>query len=55
MVTLRAGTPLAELEALLAERGQMLAFEPPALCPGGTVGGCVTAGLAAPKAGGGGG
>jgi glycolate oxidase FAD binding subunit len=25
----RAGTPLAQLEAVLAERGQMLPFEPP--------------------------
>ena len=29
VVTARAGTRLAELEAALAERGQMLAFEPP--------------------------
>ena len=29
VVTVRAGTPLAELEALLAERGQCLPFEPP--------------------------
>ncbi len=29
VVTARAGTPLAELEALLAEQGQMLPFEPP--------------------------
>ena len=29
VVTARAGTPLAELEALLAGRGQCLAFEPP--------------------------
>ncbi len=29
VVTVGAGTPLAELEALLAERGQCLAFEPP--------------------------
>ena len=28
MVTARAGTPLIELEAALAERRQMLAFEP---------------------------
>lgn len=28
VVTVRAGTPLAELEAALAEHGQMLAFEP---------------------------
>ena len=29
VVTARAGTPLAEIEAALAEQGQMLAFEPP--------------------------
>lgn len=49
VVTVRAGTPLAELEAVLAERGQMLAFEPPHFAPGGTVGGCVAAGLAGPR------
>ena len=29
VVTARCGTPLAELEAVLAEQGQMLSFEPP--------------------------
>ncbi|NWG76150.1 MAG: FAD-binding protein, partial [Rubrivivax sp.] len=29
VVTARAGTPLAELEAVLAEQGQCLPFEPP--------------------------
>ena len=48
VVTVRAGTPLAELEAALAERGQCLPFEPPRFAPGGTVGGMVAAGLAGP-------
>jgi len=49
VVTARAGTPLAELEAALAEQGQMLAFEPPHFGPAATVGGCVAAGLAGPR------
>ncbi len=58
-VTARCGTRLAEVESVLAERGQMLAFEPPAQfgCglpenPGesvATVGGAVAAGLAGPR------
>lgn len=48
VVTVRAGTPLAELEAVLAEQGQCLAFEPPHFGAGGTVGGMVAAGLAGP-------
>ena len=47
-VTARCGTPLAELEGTLAEKGQMLAFEPPHFA-GATVGGCVAAGLAGPR------
>jgi glycolate oxidase FAD binding subunit len=48
VVTVRAGTPLAELEAALAEQGQCLPFEPPRFAAGGTVGGMVAAGLAGP-------
>ncbi|WP_338413735.1 glycolate oxidase subunit GlcE [uncultured Sphaerotilus sp.] len=48
VVTVRAGTPLATLEAALAEQGQFLAFEPPRLGGRGTVGGMVAAGLAGP-------
>ena len=48
VVTARAGTPLAELEAVLAERGQCLPFEPPHFGRGATVGGMVAAGLSGP-------
>jgi glycolate oxidase FAD binding subunit len=48
VVTARAGTPLADLEAALGECGQCLPFEPPRFSPGGTVGGMVAAGLAGP-------
>jgi glycolate oxidase FAD binding subunit len=49
VVTARAGTPVAELEAALAERGQWLPFEPPRFAAGGTVGGMVASGLSGPS------
>ena len=53
VVTARCGTSLAELEAVLAEKGQCLPFEPPhfgdAGSAGSTVGGMVAAGLAGPS------
>ncbi|MDR7152070.1 glycolate oxidase FAD binding subunit [Hydrogenophaga palleronii] len=48
VITVRAGTPLADVEAVLAERGQCLPFEPPHFGEGSTVGGMVAAGLAGP-------
>ena len=48
VVTARCGTPLAELEAALAEKGQCLAFEPPHFGPEATVGGMVASGLSGP-------
>src|SRR4051812_42937308 len=53
VITARAGTPLVELERVLAERGQCLPFDPPRFADadgrlGGTVGGMVAAGLAGP-------
>jgi glycolate oxidase FAD binding subunit len=48
VVTVRAGTPLAELEALLATKGQFLPFEPPHFGAGATVGGMVASGLSGP-------
>ncbi|MDO8767497.1 MAG: glycolate oxidase subunit GlcE [Burkholderiaceae bacterium] len=49
VVTVRAGTPLAELEAVLAEENQCLPFEPPHFKAGTTVGGMVAAGLSGPS------
>jgi glycolate oxidase FAD binding subunit len=49
VITVRCGTPLAELEAALRVEGQLLAFEPPHFGPGATVGGMVAAGLSGPR------
>ena len=64
VLTAQSGTPLAEIEALLAEHNQMLAFEPPHFGPApssansapraitpikATLGGCVAAGLSGPR------
>ena len=45
VVTAKAGTPLAELEAALLEKNQYLPFEPPSFTSDGTVGGMVASGL----------
>ncbi|MFN0315072.1 MAG: glycolate oxidase subunit GlcE [Burkholderiales bacterium] len=49
IITVRAGTPLSQVEAALDERGQMLGFEPPRLSPASTLGGCVAAGWSGPR------
>ena len=49
VLTARAGTPLAEIEALLAEANQMLAFEPPHFGGPATLGGSIAAGLSGPR------
>jgi glycolate oxidase FAD binding subunit len=49
VLTARAGTPLADIEALLAEQNQMLAFEPPHFAATSTLGGCIAAGLSGPR------
>jgi len=49
VITVRCGTPLAELEAALRAEGQFLAFEPPHFGPGATVGGMIAAGLSGPR------
>jgi glycolate oxidase FAD binding subunit len=48
VLTARAGTPLAAIERLLADHGQMLAFEPPHLGTTATLGGTVACGLSGP-------
>lgn len=55
VLTVRAGSTLAELHALTAAENQMLAFEPPAFgavgtrAGGGTIGGAVATGLSGPR------
>jgi glycolate oxidase FAD binding subunit len=49
VVTVKTGTRLAELEAVLAEKNQCLPFEPPHFKSGATVGGMVAAGLSGPS------
>ncbi len=49
VITAKAGTPLHEIEALLASNRQMLAFEPPRFGPESTIGGCVASGLSGPR------
>lgn len=48
VLTARAGTPLAEVEAALAGAGQRLPFEPPHFGAQATLGGVVASGLAGP-------
>ena len=56
VMTVRGGTPIAEVEAELARRNQYLAFEPPRYPDterpgqrGGTIGGMVATGLSGPS------
>jgi glycolate oxidase FAD binding subunit len=49
VITVRGGTPLAEVERVLAEKRQMLAFEPPHFGAAATIGGAVAAGLSGPR------
>ena len=49
VLTARAGTPLTEIEALLAGQNQMLAFEPPHFNDPATLGGSIAAGLSGPR------
>ena len=49
VLTARSGTPLTEIEAALAEAGQMLAFEPPHFGETATLGGTLACGLSGPR------
>ena len=49
VITACAGTPLKEIEAVLAEKNQILAFEPPHFGEHATFGGAIAAGLAGPN------
>ncbi len=49
VLTARAGTPLAEIESLLEQSGQMLPFEPPRFGDAATLGGTVACGLSGPR------
>ncbi|MBL8514975.1 MAG: glycolate oxidase subunit GlcE [Betaproteobacteria bacterium] len=49
VLTVRAGTPLTEIEAILQNENQMLPFEPPHFGGGATVGGTVATGLSGPR------
>ncbi len=49
LVVVRPGTPLRELERVLAERGQCLAFEPPHWSEEATIGGVLGCNLSGPR------
>jgi glycolate oxidase FAD binding subunit len=49
VLTARAGTRMAEIDAALAEHGQMLGFEPPHFGADATLGGTLAAGLSGPR------
>lgn len=49
VITAAAGTPLREVEKVLAEQGQYLPFEPPAHSAKATIGGAIASGLSGPR------
>ena len=49
VLTVRAGTTLAEIESVMDSASQMLPFEPPHFADGSTIGGTVAAGLSGPR------
>ncbi|MFK5947653.1 MAG: glycolate oxidase subunit GlcE [Methylococcales bacterium] len=49
VITVRAGTQLKDIEALLAKNNQMLAFEPPAFSDHATIGGTIACNFSGPR------
>jgi glycolate oxidase FAD binding subunit len=49
VIVVRGGTPVAEVERVMAEAGQMLAFEPPAAEGRATIGGTLAAAASGPR------
>jgi glycolate oxidase FAD binding subunit len=49
VITACSGTPLAELQSMLAQHNQMLAFEPPHFGSAATIGGAIASGLSGPR------
>lgn len=49
VLSARSGTPLDDIKALLAQHGQMLAFEPPAFGEKATLGGTLACGFSGPR------
>ena len=49
VISVRSGTPLAEVEQVLNSEQQMLAFEPPALGESATLGGTIACGFSGPR------
>ncbi len=49
VITARAGTPLAEIEQVLANDNQMLGFEPPRFGESATIGGTIACNLSGPR------
>jgi len=49
VLTARTGTPIVEIEKLLADNGQYLSFEPPHFTENTTIGGVVASGMGGPR------